>query len=212
MAYEVIAVLSEFLLLATAHVFAVASPGADFAVVLRNTLNAGKSTGLYTSLGIGLGILVHVAYTLLGVALLLASSALLFTLIKWLGAGYLLWLAYGSFQSRSSSPKPTVESELAHITISPFHAIKQGFFVNVLNPKVTLFFVALFTNIVSFDTPLTVQFGYGVWLSVYTFIWFSIVAWGFSRPFVLNWYQRHGHFIDWGMGVILMVIAIRLLV
>jgi RhtB (resistance to homoserine/threonine) family protein len=204
-------VLSEFLLLATAHIFAVASPGADFAVVLKNTLNAGKSTGLYTALGIGLGILVHVAYTLLGVAFLLAGSELLFTLIKWLGAGYLLWLAYGCSQSRPSSPEATAESAVTQIVISPFQAVKQGFFVNVLNPKVTLFFVALFTNIVSIDTPLLIQFGYGAWLSVYTFIWFAIVAWGFSRPLVLNWYQQHGHFIDWGMGVMLVVIAIRLL-
>ena len=200
--------LSEFLLLATVHLFAVASPGADFAVVLRNTLRSGKSIGLYTAFGVGLGILVHVAYTLLGVAFLLARSEFLFGLIKWAGAAYLLWLAYLSFQSRKQSAHQIKQTK--GIQQTGFQAIKQGFIVNVLNPKVTLFFVALFTNIVSPDTPLLIQIGYGLWLSLYTMIWFSIVAWGFSRSIVLSWYQEHGHFIDWAMGIMLSVIAIRL--
>lgn len=202
--------LNEFLLLATAHLFAVASPGADFAVVLKNTLRSGQRVGTYTALGIGLGIFVHVGYTLLGVAIVFSQSPILFDLVKYLGAGYLLWLAFQSFRSRPKAA--STESEIEHIQLSKFKALKQGFLVNVLNPKVTVFFIALFTSIVSQKTPIWIQSFYGVWLAVYTFLWFSLVAWWFSRTTILAWYQRHGYIIDWLMGGVLIVIAVRLLI
>ena len=202
--------LNEFLLLATAHLFAVASPGADFAIVIKNTLRCGKATGLATAFGIGLGILVHMAYTLFGVAIILARSEWMFAMVKYAGAAYLLWFAYRCFQSRKIDKTPI--DTPSHIELSPLQAIRQGFVVNVLNPKVTLFFVALFTNIVSPSTPLWIQVGYGLWLSIYTMLWFALVAWGFSRKLVLIWYQQHGHYIDWAMGVVLLGISVRLIV
>lgn len=211
--------LNEFLLLAVAHMFAVASPGADFAVVIKNTLRSGKAVGYATALGIGLGILIHMTYTLFGVAVLLAKSEVLFSLVKYLGAAYLLWLAYKSFQSRKKSEqekkallKNTGLQQSSKTNNDVKGAIKQGFIINVLNPKVTLFFVALFANIVSPETPLLIQIAYGLWLALYTFIWFSVVAWGFSREVVLNWYQEHGHMVDWGMGILLSLIAVKLVV
>jgi threonine efflux protein len=200
--------LNEFLLLATAHIFAVASPGADFAVVIKNALKAGKAIGVSTAVGVGLGILVHMGYTLFGLSVLLAKSEWLFSAIRYLGAAYLLWLAFKSFQSRKDSHR--LIKNQSQTKIRRLDALKQGFFVNVLNPKVTLFFVALFTNIVSPSTPLFVQVGYGLWLSVYTMLWFAFVAWAFSTPRVLMWYQGHGYYVDWGMGVVLSLIAIRL--
>lgn len=201
--------LDEFLLLAVAHIFAVASPGADFTVVLRNTLQSGKSIGIATAVGIGLGIMIHVAYTLLGVALLLSQSAVLFNLVKLTGAAYLLWLAYKSFQSRKSAAQS--EEITINTEISLANAVKQGFIVNVLNPKVTIFFVALFASVVSPQTPIWIQFIYGLWLSLYTMVWFTFVAWAFSRERLLNWYRGNGHLIDWAMGIVLCVIAVRLL-
>jgi len=200
--------LSEFLLLATVNAFAVASPGADFAVVVNNTLRGGKNIGVATAIGIGLGLVVHIIYTLLGVAFILAKSDVIFTVIKYLGASYLLWLAFNSFKSKRS--KKDIPSKQPHINMTQFQAIKQGFFVNVLNPKVTLFFVAIFTTTVSQNTAIGVQIFYGVWICVYAAFWFSLVAWGFSRPILLNWYQTHGHYIDWGMGCVLVLVAIRL--
>jgi RhtB (resistance to homoserine/threonine) family protein len=202
--------LNEFLLLATAHLFAVASPGADFAVVLRNTLRSGQTAGTFTALGVGLGILVHVGYTLLGVALLLAQSPQLYEVITYAGAAYILWLAFQSFKSRPQQQQR--QSKQSQKEISNLSAIKQGFLVNVLNPKVTVFFIALFTSIVSQTTPVAMQSVYGAWLALYTFLWFWFVAWWFSRQAVLNWYQRQGHIVDWLMGVVLILIAIRLLI
>ncbi|MEE8288477.1 MAG: hypothetical protein V3R25_03585, partial [Nitrosomonadaceae bacterium] len=68
------------------------------------------------------------------------------------------------------------------------------------------------TNIVSPSTPLWIQVSYGLWLSIYTMLWFALVAWGFSRQVVLIWYRQHGHYIDWAMGCVLLLIAARLIV
>ncbi|MCY4017385.1 MAG: LysE family transporter, partial [Gammaproteobacteria bacterium] len=88
--------MEQFLTIAVAHLFAVASPGPDFAVVLRQSVNGGTRAGLWTSAGVGTGIFLHIAYCLLGVALLLSRVDWLFTLVKWLAAAYLAWLGLQS--------------------------------------------------------------------------------------------------------------------
>ncbi|MGB0495606.1 MAG: LysE family translocator [Kangiellaceae bacterium] len=200
--------LNEFIILAIANVFAVASPGVDFALVLKNTLQIGKSAGIATAIGIGLGISVHMAYTLFGVSLIISNSPTIFQAVKIIGALYLIWLAYQSFQSRKKETK--TETKGQSLEQPWLKSMRQGFIVNVLNPKATMFFVALFTNIVSIDTPFKIQLLYGVWLVVYAILWFSFVAWMFSGQKVRNWYTQHGHYIDWAMGAFLLLIAIRL--
>lgn len=201
--------LNEFILLTIAHVIAVASPGADFAVVLKNTLASGKSIGSYTAIGVGAGISVHLVYTLLGIALILSQSPMIFTIIKFCGAVYLLWLAWLAFHSRAK--KSTDSRTFKKLSLKPVEAFRQGFLTNVFNPKVTIFFLVLFTNIVSSETPMLIQSLYGVWLVIYTMLWFVIVAWTFSRRPVLRWYESHGHFVDWGMGAFLTFIALKLI-
>ncbi len=200
--------VNEFLILSVTYIFAVASPGADFALVLKNTLRSGKSVGLATAFGIGLGILVHFAYTLFGIAIVLAQSDSFFTVVKAIGSGYLLWLAYNNFRSR---PRP--EFKVYNDKSTPLgllQAVRQGFLVNILNVKVTLFFVALFTNIVSSTTPIWIQIAYGLLMSAYTISWFSLVAWGFSRESIAKWYRRYSHLIDWFVGFLLVLVAFRM--
>jgi len=81
---------TEFLTIAVAHLFAVASPGPDFAVVLRQCVTYGTKAGLWTSIGVATGILLHVSYCILGVAFLLSQSPSLFNAMKFLAALYLL--------------------------------------------------------------------------------------------------------------------------
>ncbi|MCW8877477.1 MAG: LysE family transporter [Kangiellaceae bacterium] len=200
--------LNEFILLSIAHIIAVASPGADFAVVVKNTLRSGRSIGMLTAVGIGSGISVHLIYTLLGIALILSQSPTLFNIIKIIGAAYLLWIAWQAFHSRA---KKAADHNEAQMEMTSWQAFRQGFLTNVFNPKVTVFFLVLFTNIVSPATPLWTQALYGIWLVLYTMLWFVLVAWIFSRKTVLVWYETHGHYIDWGMGLFLTFIALKLI-
>lgn len=130
--------LNEFILLFIAHVIAVASPGADFAVVVKNTLRSGKRIGLLTAAGVGSGVSVHLVYTLFGIALILSQSETIFNSIKIIGALYLLWIAWQAFHSRAKKAQTHDEK---HFEMTGFQAFRQGFFTNVFNPKVTIFFL-----------------------------------------------------------------------
>lgn len=201
----------EFSVLAGVHLLAVVSPGPDFAMVLRQSIAYDRRTAVWTAVGIGSGIFVHVAYSLIGLGLLLRQSDLLFALLKYAGAAYLAWIGWQAVRSRPRAPTDDVgESAVALPTPSAGQAWTTGFLTNALNPKATLFFVALFPMAVSAQTPLWVRIGYGGWMAVVTALWFSFVAVLFTQASVRRRFLRHGHWVDRGLGVLLLAFAARL--
>lgn len=201
----------EFLTVALVHLLAVASPGPDFAVVVRESVTGGQRSGSCTALGVGSGILLHVAYSLLGIGLIVSQSIVLFNLFKWLAAGYLLYLGV---QALRAQPAKVVDltQETAVQARSGRRAFVTGFVTNGLNPKATLFFLSLFTVIIDPHTPLVVQALYGVYLAFATALWFCLVAWLFSRAHVRAGFARMGHWFDRVTGVVLIGLGVRLAV
>lgn len=200
---------AEFLLVTSAHLLAVASPGPDFALVLRQSIKHGRATAIRTSLGIGSGILFHVTYSVLGLALLIRGSETVFTAVKYSGALYLIWIGLKALLARPYSESPTAGEG----SNSPRRgAYVEGLLVNILNPKAMLFFIALFSVGVSPTTPLVVQVGYGLWMALATAAWFSLVSVFFTQPAVRVRFQRAGHWFDRGMGLVFLALAVRLLV
>lgn len=199
----------EFLTVALVHLLAVASPGPDFAVVVRESVTQGQRAGLWTALGVGSGIFVHIAYSLLGIGLIVSQSILLFNLFKWLAAGYLVYLGWKALRARP-------QLEAATLTVGPVptrrarQAFTVGFVTNGLNPKATLFFLSLFTVVISHDTPLAVQAGYGLYLACATTLWFCLVAWLFSRDRVRAGFARMGYWFDRVTGAVLIALGARL--
>nr|WP_249329916.1 LysE family transporter [Stutzerimonas balearica] len=199
----------EFLTVALVHLLAVASPGPDFAVVVRESVTQGQRAGLWTALGVGSGIFVHIAYSLLGIGLIVSQSILLFNLFKWLAAGYLVYLGWKALRARP-------QLEAATLTAGPVptrrarEAFTVGFVTNGLNPKATLFFLSLFTVVINHDTPLAVQAGYGLYLACATTLWFCLVAWLFSRDRVRAGFARMGHWFDRVTGAVLIALGARL--
>ena len=90
----------EFSKVAVAHLLAVASPGPDFAIVLKQSLSHGRRSAVCTSIGIGTAILLHVAYSLLGLGLLIRSSEMWFNVVKYAGAGYIAWIGVQSLRAK----------------------------------------------------------------------------------------------------------------
>src|SRR5688572_10012358 len=121
--------LPIILTVALVHLLAVISPGPDFIMITRNSLMYSRKTGIYTAIGLGLGILVHVVYSLVGIGLLISKSILLFNTIKLLGAAYLIYIGYKSLTSKSSNLNILNQDHKKDISI--FDAIKIGFFTNV---------------------------------------------------------------------------------
>ncbi|MCQ4262453.1 lysine transporter LysE [Stutzerimonas stutzeri] len=201
----------EFMTVALVHLLAVASPGPDFAVVVRESVTQGRRTGSWTALGVGCGIFVHVAYSLLGIGLIVSQSIVLFNLFKWLAAGYLLYLGWRALRARPMS-LDVADDPSMRVGRSAWQAFAVGFVTNGLNPKATLFFLSLFTVVISPDTPLLVQAGYGLYLAGATALWFLLVAWLFSRGRVRAGFARMGHWFDRLTGAVLIGLGVRLAV
>ena len=198
---------TEFLTVALVHLLAVASPGPDFAIVLRESVSNGRHAGIWTALGVGSGILLHVGYCLLGIGLIVSQSIVLFNLLKWLAAAYLIYIGIRVLQARSADPASAELAPLA--TRSPRAAFARGFVTNGLNPKATLFFLSLFTLVISPQTPLLVQAGYGLYLALATAVWFCAVALLFSQARVRRGFVRLGHWFDRLMGAVLVGLGIK---
>ena len=191
--------MTQLLAVVAITFFAVISPGADFAMVSRNSLLLSRRSGVLTALGIGAGVCVHVTYTLLGVGLLIQQSLWLFNLIKLAGAAYLIFLGIKMLRA-----KPATDEMLAdQPALSSLGALRTGFLTNVLNPKTTIFIVSLFMQVVQPQTPLAVQLGYGAFIVLAHAVWFSAVAIFFSTDSVRGRLLAVRHWIDRVFGALL---------
>ena len=200
---------AEFLTVAVAHALAVASPGPDFAIVLRQSIAHGRRTAVWTSVGIGCGISVHIVYCLLGLGFILKNSPIGLLVFKFLGAAY---LAYVGGQALCTKENTSDVNLVDDGTSAPTDhgAWTTGFLVNVLNPKAALFFISLFPLAVSPSTPKLIQAGYGLWMTLATMAWFIFVSVVFTKPDIRRSFLRHGHWIDRTLGVIFLGFAISL--
>ncbi len=202
--------LSQLITVAVVHLFAVMTPGPDFAIVTRNSLVYSRKIGVYTSLGIALGISVHVLYSLLGIGLLISKSIILFNIIKFIGAGYLIYIGYKSLKAKLIPHNENEEIFKKQNNISEIKAFNNGFLTNVLNPKATLFFLALFTQIISPDTSSIVQLIFGLEMMLVTFVWFSLVSFLFSNSLIKSKITKFQHRIEKVTGVILIALGIKI--
>ncbi len=201
----------EFSKVALAHALGVASPGPDFAIVVKQSLTHGRRTAIWTSIGIGLANMLQVSYSLLGLGLLLKSSALWFDIVKYAGAVYIAWLGVQALRARPREAAMRANGHAAPVP-STHGAFATGFLTNMLNPKATLFFISVFLLVVSPQTPKLIQAGYGLWMTIVTVGWFSFVAVCFTRDEVRRNFLRHGHWIDRALGVVFLGFAASLVV
>lgn len=207
--------LDEFLVIAVVHLLAVASPGPDFAIILKQSIRYDCRTAVYTSLGIATGIMVHVTYSLVGIGILIASNEHLFSLLKYVAASYFAYVAWHSL--RAKKPQDLKEQSSQNIAIEEHlkpppmrKAFFTGFLINGLNVKATLFFVSLFSVVISTQTPFVIKLGYGVYMVVATALWFSFMSYLLARPKIRTLLQVKGYWLDRLMGVVLLGLAIEL--
>ncbi len=126
------------------------SPGPDMIIVMRNTLVGGRQAGLKTSLGILGGNLVHISYCVAGIGWLISQSIVAFSVLKYAGAAYLVYLGISSFRSDRKSLAVS-DSNGRRSGRSWF---VQGFINNILNPKGTLFYLGVFTIVITPETTI----------------------------------------------------------
>ncbi len=122
------------------------TPGVDMLYIANRSALQGVKAGIIAALGIGAGCLVHILFATLGLSVVLATSALAFTVVKLAGAAYLIYLGLATLVSLRS---PVAEGKGLALPLPPGQIFRQAIFINVLNPKVALFFMALLPQFVS---------------------------------------------------------------
>ena len=197
--------------IALMHFVAVVSPGPDFAIVLRQGLQKGLRAALWTSLGIGTGILLHVSYSILGMSLIIKTTPWLYNALLYIAAAYFIWIGINALRSKSQAQNQDDSADTTQTRGLWYKAFSLGFIVNGLNPKATLFFLALFTAAIPAETSLNTQIFYGVYLACATAVWFCFLSFVTTISKIRTAYQLHGHWFDRLMGIVLIGMAIFLL-
>lgn len=191
--------------------FAIVSPGADLAMVMRQSLVHGRRSAIVTSFGIGTALMFHVTYTILGLGLIISQSIYLFNIVKWCGVAYLLYIGVKALKAGRTDI--TVEAEGADANEkrqSPLKAFGLGFAANALNPKPVFFFLSIFSTVVSADTPIAVKFGYGLVMASSLILWFVGVSLFMTTPKMRAAFSRASQWIDRVSGLVFIALGLKL--
>lgn len=163
--------MNEFILVMSIHFIALLTPGADFIYLTNTALSNGTRLAIASSLGIALSNGFYILLCLLGYAVLFSESIFVMNFIRFFGGVYLVYLSLLIYKSKIQNFKA---KQKVQTTFSK--EVFKGFLVSFLNPKISIFYISLFTLVISKDTPLSTQLFYGLWMFLLVFLWDSLIA------------------------------------
>lgn len=180
------------------------SPGPDMALVMRNTLRAGRWAGAATALGVMTGNLVHIGYAALGLGYLVANNRLVYDALRYAGAAYLIYLG---IQCVRSAFQP--RGELLESAARNGSAYRQGVFNNLLNPKGALFYLGVFATLITPATPLLQTLAMIAAMIATSAVFWALFVWLLQLPSVRVAIARAARPVDAAFGILLIVLALR---
>ena len=196
--------MNEIIAIAIITLLAVISPGADFALVSRNSYLYGRKQGIYTAYGIACAVWIHISYSVLGLSLLKHYITNLLHIIQYIGALYLMYIGYKTFTQQQISDHAT------HTLLRPRQAFIQGFLGNSLNPKTTLFVMSIFAQLLRGNHGLMHLIGYGMFISASHLLWFLLISLFCSTPVIRNKILRKQVSINRVIGTVLATLGLCL--
>jgi threonine/homoserine/homoserine lactone efflux protein len=206
--------VTQFVALGGVVLLAAMSPGPDFAIVTRNAMISGRRAGMACGVGIAVGVFAWAVVTALGIAGLLAASAVAFTAVKLVGAAYLVLLGIRALLAARRGDYDSNDDGVPHIpgarTTGTLAAFRQGLVTNLLNPKVAVFFVALLPQFLPTSATAVDHLWLGVVAAGVTLIWFTVLAGVVSALRRLLTANRVRRTIDAVMGTLLVGLGIRI--
>ena len=202
---------TTFFYFLTASILLTLAPGPDNLYLLTKSLSSGAKSGIILSAGLASGIIFHTFLVMVGVAAIIQNSALAMNLLKIFGAAYLFFLAFKSFQAGQNAKK--ISMKISDSKEKFFEIYRRGVLMNVLNPKVLLFFLAFLPQFVNFEKSPAFQIIFlGVTFAVQAFLIFSAIAIfaGRVRKFILR-KKNLGKIFNFVEAAVLGIIAISLI-
>ncbi|MBK5142266.1 LysE family translocator [Budviciaceae bacterium BWR-B9] len=199
--------LETSLFVATIATLGMLSPGPDFFLVIKNAARYRRSVAMVTALGVILGVATHMSYCVAGLAVVITATPWLFNLLKYAGALYLIWIGIQALLSRGGSKMDI--TNLSHQHTSYKNAFIQGYLCNLLNPKATLFFLSVFTQVLSLDSSTGEKLWYAFIIWILAAIWWPLLVVLIQSAPVRRGLAKVQSMVDKVLGVVLIGLGIK---
>lgn len=211
--------LQLLLSLAIIHAVALASPGPDFALVVKMASQENRATAVASAVGISVAILLHCLLSLTGVSLIIKSSEWLFISVQLLGASYLGWMGMGAVHSgvthfrsvwgsnigQKQRIKPSLNSIPQGLSVQ--QGFLQGLYTNLLNPKAMVFFITLFSAMITPEINLLTKISAVLIMLVLSLLWFIVIALVLSKPAIQQRVKQASPLINLMTGLLFISVA-----
>ena len=181
------------------------SPGPSLAVVLRNTISGGRTQGVMTGIGHGIGLGIYAFIAVMGLSSLLLANKQIFNLLQWAGALVLIWLAFNMITYNQSDSSKEHEG-------SGRRGFLEGFMIAFLNPKILVFMVAVFSQFINPDMTNSGRFIMAIMAGVIDTTWYVLVAAVLAGTPIVDKLRVNAVIIDRSIGMVLLMLAILLIV
>ena len=181
------------------------SPGPSLVVVLRNTISGGRTRGVMTAIGHGIGFSIYAFVAVMGLSSVLLANEQIFYLLQSAGALFLIWLAFSMITHSNSVSSEEYEQ-------SAYKGFLEGFMIAFLNPKILVFLVAIFSQFINSDITDYGRFIMAIIAGIIDTIWYVLVAVALADTKFIDSLGVNVVFIDRFIGTILFILAILLFI
>lgn len=199
--------LETTLFIATIATLGMISPGPDFFLVIKNAARYPRAAALMTSAGVICGVTTHMSYCVAGLAVVITTTPWLFGLLKYAGAAYLVWVGLHALFSRGESKMDV--SQYAQQQTSLKKAFIQGYLCNLLNPKATLFFLAMFTQVLSVDSGMGEKIWYAAIIVGLSVLWWPLLVLLIQSEPVRKGLAKAQKVVDKLLGGVLIALGVK---
>lgn len=197
--------LAAWLSLATICIVGAMTPGPSLAVVLKHTVAGGRINGMVASIAHGLGVAMYATLTVVGLAIVIVQTPWLFDMIKYGGVALLLWMAYQALTSKSSITKMSEQNT----KVTLLQSFWEGLMIAFLNPKLAIFFLALFSQFVDAQAGWQQSVIMVTTVAGIDTLWYCLIAAILSQSSMLNSLRNNAHIVEKVTGVALLAVAAR---
>ncbi|ABU78513.1 LysE family translocator [Cronobacter sakazakii] len=199
--------LETTLFVATIAALGMLSPGPDFFLVIKNAARYPRSAAMMTAAGVIAGVVTHMTYCVAGIAVVITTTPWLFGALKYVGAAYLVWLGVNALLARGTTSLAL--DGVAQESTSLKKAFIQGYLCNLLNPKATLFFLAMFTQVLNVNSGLMEKLWYAGIIVALTLVWWPLLVLLIQSQPVRRGLTKAQKVIDKLLGGMLLALGIK---
>ena len=205
--------LSIFITVGIAHFLALLSPGPDFVLIVKSAIKNDSKDAIGVALGITIANAVYISLCLIGIGSILAASALLMIILKIIGGLFLIYLAVQALQARKSSYSQLDINESISNNLTNTTFLKEfvaGFISGIFNPKNLLFYLSLFTVVLTPEVSFAFKLSLGIWMTIAVFLWDTSIIFLLSTRKVRQKFTQAAYYIDKITGALLGIIGVTI--